>query len=348
MSRKTKILLVYTGGTIGMIQNPKTGELTPFDFEHLLSLVPEISRLPTDIQTISFQKPLDSSDIQPAHWVQMAEIIENHYDRFDGFVILHGTDTLSYSASALSFMLEGLNKPVIFTGSQLPIGVVRTDGKENLITAIEIASDYRKGKPVVPEVAVYFEYKLMRGNRTYKYSADYFDAFRSENYPILAEAGISIDYNFQFIASWHPSKLSVHKQLCDEVAILKVFPGIKKEWVESYLRLPALKGLVLETFGSGNATTQPWFIETLRKLIDKGVVVVNVTQCKKGSVHQGKYATSAAFEKIGVLSGFDITFESALTKLMFLLGNPQLSDQERRQLFVKPIRGEMTVSESQF
>jgi L-asparaginase len=334
MSSKSKILLIYTGGTIGMIQNPKTGELAPFNFEHLLSLVPEIGRL--------------NADIQPAHWVKMAEIIENHYDRFDGFVILHGTDTLFYSASALSFMLEGLNKPVVFTGSQLPIGVVRTDGKENLITAIEIASDYRKGKPVVPEVAVYFEYKLMRGNRTYKHSADYFDAFRSENYPVLAEAGINIDYNFQFIAPWKPSNLLVHKQLCGDVAVLKVFPGIKQKLVESYLTLPDLKGLVLETFGSGNATTQPWFIDILQKLIKKDVLIVNVTQCKKGSVHQGKYATSAAFEKIGVLSGFDITFEAALTKLMFLLGNPRFSQEERKKLFVKPIRGEMTVSESQF
>jgi L-asparaginase len=337
-----RILLIYTGGTIGMMQDAKSGTLKPFNFKHLTKQVPELSRFQLDLQSVSFKKPIDSSNMHPRIWVELAETIEKNYNDYDGFVILHGSDTMSYTASALSFMLENLSKPVILTGSQLPIGIIRTDGKENLITAIEIAAAKGKnGKPLVPEVAIYFEYELYRGNRTLKYNAEHFDAFKSPNYPVLAEAGVNINYNFNAIA--HPSakKLTVHKELDNDILVFNLFPGISKKITQSVLNTSGIKAIILHTFGAGNAPTDDWFIEALKKQIEKGVIIYNVTQCLEGRVIQGKYQTSAQLQKIGVISGEDITLEAAVTKLMFLLGQ-KLPAQKIKNLLGINLRGEIS------
>lgn len=320
-SVRSKILLIYTGGTIGMMQDPKTGQLKPFDFKHLKVQIPELNKFDVDLSAVSFAKPIDSSDMQPEIWVEMATIVEKNYAAYDGFVILHGSDTMSFTASALSFMLENLGKPVILTGSQLPIGTIRTDGKENLITAIEIAAAKEKGKPVVSEVCIYFEYQLYRGNRTHKYNAEHFQAFRSSNYPVLAEAGVHLNYNKEALLKPGAGKLKVSSKLDTRIAVLKLFPGITKEVVEAVLNAKGLQAVILETFGSGNASTAAWFIDLIRKAVKKGLLVLNVTQCNAGKVEQGKYATSAAFQKIGVIGGADITTEAAVAKLMYVLGN---------------------------
>lgn len=339
--QKPKVLLIYTGGTIGMIEDTESGSLRPFDFNHLFNQVPELKRFNIDIDCISFEKPIDSSNMSPKEWVKMADIIEENYTKFDGFVILHGSDTMAFSASALSFMLENLAKPVIFTGSQLPIGKIRTDGKENLITAIEIAAAKENGKPIVPEVAIYFEYSLYRGNRTHKFNAEHFQAFRSANYPELAEAGVHIKYNHSAIFKHSNTQLVVHKELDNNIAILKIFPGINTEVVKSIVNIPGLKALIIETFGAGNAPIIPEMFEIIEKAIKNGMIVLNVTQCNSGSVDQGRYETSSAFNQIGVIGGKDITTEAAVAKLMFLLACNKPS-QEVKKLLSISIRGEIT------
>ena len=339
---KSKVLLIYTGGTIGMMQDAKTGQLKPFDFKQLTDQIPELNKFDFTLSAVSFANPIDSSDMQPAVWVDIAKMIEKNYDKVDGFVVLHGSDTMSFTASALSFMLENLNKPVILTGSQLPIGMIRTDGKENLITAIEIAAAKHKGKPVVSEVCIYFEYQLYRGNRTHKFNAEHFQAFQSANYPVLAEAGVHLKYNQSALQKGNGKKLKVHTTLVSDIAILKVFPGITQNVVDAILNTKNIKAVILETFGSGNASTQKGFIDALKKAIDKGIVILNVTQCNAGKVEQGKYATSAAFKKIGVIGSSDITSEAAVAKLMFVLGATS-NKKEIEKLLQKDLRGEMTV-----
>ncbi|GAB4145378.1 MAG: asparaginase [Bacteroidia bacterium] len=341
MAKRSSILLIYTGGTIGMINDPKTGQLKPFNFGRMLDEVPELRKFDVDISIHSFRKPIDSSNMQPEIWIELAEIIEQSYNKFDGFVILHGSDTMAFTASGLSFLLENLSKPVILTGSQLPIGTIRTDGKENLITAVEIAAAKENGKPLVPEVCVYFEYRLYRGNRTNKFNAEHFRAFQSPNYPLLAEAGIHIHYNRSVIAKPSARKLKVHKKLNPSVAILKLFPGITKNVVEAVLHAEGCKAIILETFGSGNASTEKWFIDALDRAIKKGMIVLNITQCAQGSVEQGRYETSSALNKIGVVGGADLTTEAALAKLMFLLAHEKNNAGVMKKLRMN-MRGELT------
>ena len=336
------VLIIYTGGTIGMAEDPLTGSLKPIDFDHIKSQVPELKIFPYFLQSITFDPIVDSSDMEPAIWIKLARIIKENYELFDGFVILHGTDTMAFTASALSFMMENQTKPVIFTGSQLPIGKLRTDGKENLITSIEIAAAEKNGQAMVPEVCIFFENQLFRANRTTKYNAEHFDAFQSDNYPRLAKAGINIKYKYSVIHyPSHQGKLKIYTKLDNNVAILKLFPGINKNSVEAILSIKNLKGLVLETFGSGNANTKPWFINLLKKHIDNGLIIYNVTQCSAGSVDMGRYGTSVPLKEIGVISGKDITTESAITKFMFLLGN-KTDRNEIKECLQKSISGEMS------
>lgn len=341
MAKKTSVLLIYTGGTIGMIQDAHSGELRPFDFKALSQQIPELNKFDIDLSSFSFKHPIDSSNMNPEVWTELAETIKENYNRFDGFVILHGSDTMSFTASALSFMLENLNKPVVLTGSQLPIGIIRTDGKENLITAIEIAGAREKNKPVVNEVCIYFEYKLYRGNRTFKYNSQHFDAFKSPNYPALAEAGVNISYNKNALLKPGKKALKVHTQLNNDIAILKLFPGISKKITSAILNSPGLKAVIIETFGAGNASTQEWFTSELKNAISKGIIVLNITQCLEGKVIQGMYETSSHLKKIGVVGGSDLTFESAVTKLMFLMGQKLSNKQIVKQLTTN-LRGEMS------
>ena len=343
---KSKILLIYTGGTIGMKQDPVTMALTPFNFSQILDEVPELKKIVHTIDIHSFDPPIDSSDIEIRFWVDIATLIERKYNDYDGFVVLHGTDTMSYSASALSFMLENLEKPVVFTGSQLPIGMLRTDGKENLISSIEIAAAKNElGEAMVPEVSIYFESQLYRGNRTTKIIAENFRAFRSANYPSLAEAGIHIKYNTPFIR--YPEiwgkRLEINTKLNTDVAILKIYPGISSDVVRSMLNVKDLKALILETYGSGNAPTKDWFIDMLREAIDKGLIVLNITQCIAGSVNMEAYSTGILLKEIGVVGGYDSTTEAAITKLFFLLG--QTRDKEIIKDYLKQnMRGEVTIN----
>ena len=342
MESKISILVIYTGGTIGMIKDPETGMLHPYNFELLSKHIPEINNFDYNIDSYSFDPPIDSSNMKPDLWIKLATVIEENYENYNGFVVLHGSDTMSFTASALSFMLENLNKPVIFTGSQLPIGISRTDGKENFITSIEIAAAQENDIAIVPEVCIYFENQLYRANRTHKYNAENFKAFSSLNYPVLAEAGVYIKYNKNAIHKPNFKRLRVHKNLDTNIVILKLFPGIQENAVNSILNIEGLRAVILETYGSGNAPTDQWFIDALSEAINKGIIIVNVTQCKGGAVELGKYQTSLNLNKIGIISGHDITSESAIVKTMLLLGN-NFSEQKLRKSLQTSIRGEITV-----
>lgn len=337
------VLLIYTGGTIGMIENPETGALEAFNFDQLQENVPELKRFNYRISSYQFNPPIDSSDMEPALWAKLVKIIDYNYDNFDGFVILHGTDTMAYTASALSFMLENLSKPVILTGSQLPIGVLRTDGKENLITSIEIAAaKHPDGTAVVPEVCIFFENHLLRGNRTTKINAENFNAFRSYNYPALATAGIHIKYEYDKIKKVQPGvPMHPHYVFDTNVLVLTIFPGIQEKLVRTVLNTPGLKAVVLKTYGSGNAPQKEWFIKLLAEATRNGIVIVNITQCQTGMVEMGRYETGLHLLDAGVISGYDSTVESVLTKLMFLLGHG-LTPREVRNEMSRSIAGEFT------
>lgn len=336
------VLLLFTGGTISMAEDPQTGALRPIEFDKLLQFIPELERL--EIHTISmpFLPFIDSSDIDPQLWIKIAKLIYENYDKYDGFVILHGTDTMAFSASALSFMLENLSKPVIFTGSQLPINILRSDAKENLLTAIEIASAKEKELALVPEVCIFFENKLYRANRTTKQNAEHFNAFASFNYPALAEAGVHLKYYKPYIQYPKTNAAFAIKTAIDcNIAILKLYPGISEQIVKSIFRIENLKAIILETYGAGNAPQANWFLELLNEAKQNNIIVVNKTQCSIGTVEMGRYETSLNLLKAGVISSFDATTEAVLTKLMCLLGEYQ-DIEIVREKFVQNICGEIT------
>ena len=341
----SKILIIYTGGTIGMIQDPVTETLLPFNFDQLIDEVPELNRFNFEIETLSFLNPIDSSNADIPFWIKLAKLIEEKYNNYDGFVILHGTDTMAYTASALSFIFKGLNKPVILTGSQVPIGMVRTDGKENLITAIEIAANKKGMVPVVSEVAIYFENELHRGNRTIKQNAAHFNAFSSPNYPDLAKAGIFIHYDNSALRPFYPGSLKLQCDFCTDVVVIKLFPGLKEEIFNAIISIENLKGIVLESYGSGNAPQHDWFLNGLDACNKRGIIIVNVTQCVEGFVVQGRYSTSLELNRLGVVNGLDLTTEAALAKLMMVLAM-DVDLEKKKSLMIEDWAGEITVSSS--
>jgi len=336
----TKILIIYTGGTIGMVNNPLTGSLIPFDFEQIQQNVPELARLNYHLSVHSFDPILDSSNMDPVIWAELAGIIEDTYDDYDGFVVLHGSDTMAYTASALSFMLKNLGKPVVLTGSQLPIGEIRTDAKENLITALEIVATKNNGVAMVPEVCIYFDYQLFRGNRSIKYNSEKFEAFQSPNYHILAEAGVNLSFYNNYIHELPDEPLQVQSNFNANIGVLKMYPGITAQAVQA-ITGSAVDAIVLETFGSGNTTTAQWFIDSLQAAIDQGKLIVDISQCQGGSVELGKYETSKKLQQMGIISGFDMTFEATVTKLMYLMGQ-NLTNTEIALLMEQSLRGELT------
>ena len=337
------IFIIYTGGTIGMVQDAESGTFVPFDFELIARNLPDLNRLDYKLTVHSFNPIIDSSNMKPSIWVEMAEIIRKNHDLYDGFVILHGSDTMSFSASILSFMLEGLQKPVILSGSQLPIGEIRTDARENMMTALEIASAKENGRSIVQEVCILFDNKLFRGNRSFKYNSAKFEAFRSPNYPVLAEAGIHINYHRDALLENTGKEFIMHTELDDRVGVLKLFPGISPSFVRSILESD-VRSIVMETFGSGNTMTDAWFLDLLAETVKNGKNIVDISQCKVGSVELGRYETSQGLKALGVLNGYDMTFEAAVTKMMYLQG--QLSDQEEVAYWVEQdIRGELTIND---
>ena len=338
------VLVIYTGGTLGMVYEAKGKQLVPFNFDLIIEKVPEIQRLSFAITFLSLKEPIDSSNITPEIWIELGTIIENNYEEYDSFVILHGTDTMAYTASALSYLLEGLNKPVILTGAQLPIGVARSDARENFISALEIAAAINEdGSPILSEVCIYFNSLLLRGNRSKKQESSDFNAFHSENYPFLANAGVSIEYNLPFIKPFErEAKLRVQKRLDSNVAFLKMFPGINQKVVQSILKIEGLKGIVLETYGAGNATTEAWFLDAIRDAIEQNIIIFNVSQCDGGRVTQGQYQTSKYLKQIGVVSGSDITAEAAITKMMYVFAKE--NDRSKwTAMLAAPLRGEMSL-----
>jgi L-asparaginase len=342
-AKPTSLLIIYTGGTIGMVRHPVTGTLRPFPFENIVDEIPELKKSGFNLTTYTYCPALDSANVNPKVWVDIAILIEENYNRFDGFIVLHGTDTMAYSASVLSFMLENLRKPVIFTGSQLPIGSLRTDAKENLVTSIEIAAARKGNQPIVPEVAVFFQSKLFRGNRITKHNAEEFKAFQSYNYPPLAETGVHIKYNYHainYVKSEDP--FSVSKNIDSNVVILKIFPGISRNVIKTILNIEGLRGIILETYGSGNAPNDSWFIEEITEACKKGLIILNVTQCAEGRVEMGMYQTSILLRESGLISGYDMTTEAAVAKLMFLLGKYSSREDVIDNLNIS-LRGEMTV-----
>ena len=336
----TKILIIYTGGTIGMVNDPLTGALIPFDFKQIRQNVPELARLNYQLDVHSFDPILDSSNMDPVIWAELAAIIERTYDDYDGFVVLHGSDTMAYTASALSFMLKNLSKPVVLTGSQLPIGEIRTDAKENLITALEIVATKNGDRAMVPEVSIYFDYQLFRGNRAIKYNSEKFEAFRSPNYHILAEAGVNLSFYSNYITELPLEEFRVQTSFNANIGVLKLYPGITVHAVKAITE-SSVDAIVLETFGSGNTTTAQWFIDSLQAALDRGKLIVDISQCQGGSVELGKYETSKKLQQMGIISGFDMTFEATVTKLMYLMGLG-LDNTQIAGLMEQSIRGELT------
>lgn len=336
----TNILLIYTGGTIGMVKDEITGALKPFCLNRIYEVLPVLKKIDCNIDTYQCEPIIDSSDSNSSFWLFLASLIEKNYCSYDGFVILHGTDTMSYTASALSFLLKNLSKPVIITGSQLPLGMIRTDGRDNIISAVELASNK---KVIIPEVCIFFNNKLYRGNRTTKINAEYFEAFYSGNFPSLAKVGINISYKEHLFLPLPKDKQDffAYKKMCQDVIILPVHPAISSTYLDAILNINNLKGIILQTYGSGNAPTSDWFTEGIRKFINKGIIVINVTQCKAGKVEMGHYAASFALKQMGVISGKDITTEAALSKMMFVLGN-FADKQEQIRLLTTSLRGEIS------
>ncbi|GAB3235472.1 asparaginase [Algoriphagus aestuariicola] len=340
-AKTASVLIIYTGGTLGMAYD-ESGSLVPFNFGQILEKIPILSNMDIAITVISFPEPIDSSNVSMRHWMDMSYIIYENYDSYDGFVVLHGTDTMAYSASMMSYMLHGLNKPVIFTGAQLPISAMRSDARENLMTSLEIATAKMGGRPIVPEVCIFFNHMLLRGNRSKKVQSIHFDAFESENYPSLAEAGIVIDYNTNAIRPYEPHKKLVKmSHLDNRVMVLKLFPGITDKIMDACFKIDGLRGVVLETYGSGNSPSEAWFMKSLERAIKKGLIILNVSQCNGGRVIQGRYETSKELLAVGVVSGADMTTEAAVTKLMFLLGQNYTREEICLKL-TQSLAGEIT------